>query len=399
MPCRIRIRRRVRAAAGAAARLRPVDTRAPPPPGTRAWDPAGHQIRHKSATHAMACDALFLTHARVLFRRQALLRGGALRHAVAGLTGGIALGNVAVQEDHEGSRTAEGKAVAARRYAQAARVLRGALLEVSNEAEQRAYANLASQYERRGAFLCPPPQDAAGTDADSSDDATADLGTPIFGGAAALGPGPGLAAPLAAASAPDVAANGGEGMLTNGHGDDGAGVGIADAAPPPSADVLPPPSPVAPSPQQRPPYGDGAGGGVGVAQHLVFTPTRAAPGRMAFVPPRNAMGTPHAIAPASAPSTPIAGGGGGGGGGGSEEVHVPMMMQVEPELPPRHGPSGGVPHPSQWCAPSPLTCRSSPSCRHRRSAARRRHAPSCAARCFYPCILPPPLPAAGRFPA
>ena len=62
-----------------------------------------------------------MTHARVLFRGQALLRGGALRHAVAGLTGGIALGNVAVQEDHEGSRTAEGKAVAARRYAQAAR--------------------------------------------------------------------------------------------------------------------------------------------------------------------------------------------------------------------------------------------------------------------------------------
>ena len=203
-------------------------------------------------------------------------------------------------------------------------MLRGALLEVSNEAEQRAYANLASQYERRGAFLCPPPQGTAGTGADGSDDAIADLGTPIFGGAAALGPG--LAAPPAAAPA---AANGVESMLMNGRGDDGAGVGIADAVPPPPADVAPPPSPVAPSPQQRPPYGDGAGGGVGVAQHLVFTPTRAAPGRMAFVPPRNATGTPHAIAPASAPSTPIAGGGGGAAGGGSEEVHVPMMMQVE----------------------------------------------------------------------
>ena len=57
----------------------------------------------------------------------ALLAGGA--RAVCGLTGGIALGNLAVQQDHEAAHadSSDGRRRAARLYARALRVLRGAL--------------------------------------------------------------------------------------------------------------------------------------------------------------------------------------------------------------------------------------------------------------------------------
>ena len=58
---------------------------------------------------------------------RALLAGGA--RAVCGLTGGIALGNLAVQQDHEAAHadSSDGRRRAARLYARAVRVLRGAL--------------------------------------------------------------------------------------------------------------------------------------------------------------------------------------------------------------------------------------------------------------------------------
>ena len=61
---------------------------------------------------------------------RALLAGGA--RAVCGLTGGIALGNLAVQQDHEATHadSSDGRRRAARLYARAVRVLRGALLEL-----------------------------------------------------------------------------------------------------------------------------------------------------------------------------------------------------------------------------------------------------------------------------
>ena len=61
---------------------------------------------------------------------RALLAGGA--RAVCGLTGGIALGNLAVQQDHEAAHadSSDGRRRAARLYARAVRVLRGALLEL-----------------------------------------------------------------------------------------------------------------------------------------------------------------------------------------------------------------------------------------------------------------------------
>jgi len=129
-----------------------------------------------SAVNARGEAPLLIALTRGLFELvELLLDHGAT--AVDGLTGGVALGNAAIHADHSSRKEA------ATLYERASRVLKGAIADLTNEAEHKVYVQLLEQYERRARYLramrppspvpaaAAPARSAAAAPTDAADDA------------------------------------------------------------------------------------------------------------------------------------------------------------------------------------------------------------------------------------
>ena len=111
-----------------------------------------------SAVNARGEAPLLIALTRGLFELvELLLDHGAT--AVDGLTGGVALGNAAIHADHSSRKEA------ATLYERASRVLKGAIADLTNEAEHKVYVQLLEQYVKRARYLRatrpPSPMPAA----------------------------------------------------------------------------------------------------------------------------------------------------------------------------------------------------------------------------------------------